>query len=165
MAARGKSGYPISIEKFAELQGIDPSQVAEYQVENGVPYFLWMQSLGLNPPGPEEHFYEDIQALLILLFLTTPKGKELYSLLEPMMKEVIHMNTTAMSNMFKASSAHPALALPGILLFTSINESLHLIDHGTAQKLFGLEGFLQTSKELLRLVGEGVTTINFGGDK
>lgn len=161
MAARGKSGYPLSVEAFAKLHNIDPSEVANYQVQEKVPYFLWTQSLGLNPSSPDQTMNDMMGIAIIFAVLLSEKGKQVYKTIEPLLKEVIHMETTAMSSMFQASSAHPALSLPAILLFTSLNERLMLIDHVTAQKVFGLEGVLQSMSQITDIFKQGVTSIGF----
>lgn len=109
---------------------------------------------------------EDIFALAVVFgILASRKGKEVYQTIEPLLKDIIQMDADAMTAMFHATAAQPALAIPAILLFTSINERLLLIDHGSAMTAYGSTAAFMGVSEIGDLFKEGVTSIGFSSPR
>lgn len=109
---------------------------------------------------------DDITALgIIFVILMTSKGKEVYKTIEPLLHDIIQMDSHALTAMFQAASTHPALAMPGILLFTSINERLLLIDHASAMNAYGITAGLMDASQIVDMFKEGVTSIGFSSPR
>lgn len=103
--------------------------------------------------GILDSFDSDTKLLMVLVFLMTKKGQEIFKLAQPVLMELLQVLEKGMTSMLQASGQNNILAIPATLLFTNMCEKLMLVDHTTAAVCASLVTGITTADNIVDIIG------------